>query len=420
MEKSANGGSYSSLPSSKSILLPLNPVVVWIRNILLLPRFLWLIGGPLLFLELLANLIFVWKVPYTEIDWKAYMQEVEGFIGGERDYLNLKGDTGPLVYPAGFVYIFTFLYRITDGGENIKLAQYIYVGLYLLTLAVVYELYKRAKIPPYVICLLSISKRLHSIYALRLFNDPVAMLPLYICILLMIKGKWTQASVAFSAALSIKMNILLFAPGFAFLVWQATGLAGAITNATIVLWPQLLLALPFLLHAPMSYFSRAFEFRREFLYQWTVNWRFMDEVTFRRKEVAVGLLVAHLASLALFVVGKWARPYGGLGQVIRNGFVNNRVLPTANQIMYVMFTSNLVGITFARSLHYQFFSWYWHTLPFLLWRTSLPVVMRLALLIVIELCWNVFPSTTSSSATLFAAHGTLLLALLASSGKEKA
>lgn len=33
----------------------------------------------------------------TEIDWIAYMQEVEGFINGERDYTKLKGDTGPLV-----------------------------------------------------------------------------------------------------------------------------------------------------------------------------------------------------------------------------------------------------------------------------------------------------------------------------------
>ena len=33
----------------------------------------------------------------TEIDWKAYMQEVEGVINGTYDYIKLKGDTGPLV-----------------------------------------------------------------------------------------------------------------------------------------------------------------------------------------------------------------------------------------------------------------------------------------------------------------------------------
>ena len=41
--------------------------------------------------------LIVWKVPYTEIDWRAYMDEVGGYLGGERDYLKLKGDTGPLV-----------------------------------------------------------------------------------------------------------------------------------------------------------------------------------------------------------------------------------------------------------------------------------------------------------------------------------
>lgn len=34
----------------------------------------------------------------TEIDWRAYMQEVEGVINGTFDYTKLQGDTGPLVY----------------------------------------------------------------------------------------------------------------------------------------------------------------------------------------------------------------------------------------------------------------------------------------------------------------------------------
>lgn len=35
------------------------------------------------------------------------MQEVRGFLEGERNYFNLQGDTGPLVYPAGFVYAYS-------------------------------------------------------------------------------------------------------------------------------------------------------------------------------------------------------------------------------------------------------------------------------------------------------------------------
>ena len=32
------------------------------------------------------------------------IEQVNGFMEGERDYSNLKGNTGPLVYPAGFLY----------------------------------------------------------------------------------------------------------------------------------------------------------------------------------------------------------------------------------------------------------------------------------------------------------------------------
>lgn len=47
------------------------------------------------------------------------MQEVKGFLHGERNYLEMYGNTGPLVYPAGFVYIFSFLYWITNEGSDI-------------------------------------------------------------------------------------------------------------------------------------------------------------------------------------------------------------------------------------------------------------------------------------------------------------
>ena len=82
----------------------------------------------------------------TEIDWVAYMEEVSGFLGGEWDYAKLKGQTGPLVYPAGFVYIYSILYYVTQFGKNILLAQYIFLGIYLAFIAVLLSIYHQAKV----------------------------------------------------------------------------------------------------------------------------------------------------------------------------------------------------------------------------------------------------------------------------------
>ena len=91
----------------------------------------------------------------------------------------------------------------------------------------------------------------------------------------------------------------------------------------------------------------------------------------------------------------------------------------------VLFTSNLIGILFARSLHYQFYSWYAQQIPFLAWRTRYPVFMkcapfftrvhesrltfnRLLIMLGIEYAWNVFPATRFSSGVLLAANTALL------------
>ena len=83
----------------------------------------------------------------------------------------------------------------------------------LLLQAVVMGLYIRTRaVPPWVLILLCLSKRLHSIYLLRLFNDGVAMLVAYIAVWLLVSQRWRASMVAFSAAVSIKMNVLLMAP----------------------------------------------------------------------------------------------------------------------------------------------------------------------------------------------------------------
>jgi hypothetical protein len=82
----------------------------------------------------------------TEIDWKAYMEQVEQYVNGEHDYTKIKGGTGPLVYPAAHVYIYWILYQVSDKGKDILLAQRIFGVLYLATVGTVMACYRRAKV----------------------------------------------------------------------------------------------------------------------------------------------------------------------------------------------------------------------------------------------------------------------------------
>lgn len=74
------------------------------------------------------------------------MQQIEIYLKGERDYKKIVGGTGPLVYPGAHVWIYKQLYRLTDQGRDIQRAQYIFALLYLLTLGIVIQCYRKAKV----------------------------------------------------------------------------------------------------------------------------------------------------------------------------------------------------------------------------------------------------------------------------------
>ncbi|KAI8139572.1 glycosyltransferase [Fennellomyces sp. T-0311] len=375
-------------------------------------QYFWYLATLLLLGEFVLNVLIINKVAYTEIDWVAYMQEVKGYLDGERDYQQLRGDTGPLVYPAGFVYIYSWLYRITSDGVNIRLAQYLFAALYLATQLIVFSIYSKVeRIRPYAIVMLCLSKRLHSIYVLRCFNDPVAMFFMYASILAMLHRRWLYSSVLFSVALSIKMNVLLFFPAFGILLWQSLGAWITIVHLGIIAAIQVGLAYPFLTTYPASYIGRAFEFSRVFDYQWTVNWRMVDEKTFVSRPFANALLAGHVVTLLLFLVFVWCKG-NSVFTVFFDGFRGKRRHISADEIISTLFTSNLMGIVFARSLHYQFYSWYFHSLPYLLC-TVAAVPARFLYFIAIECCWLIFPSTETSSWVLLGCHTMILVGAFA-------
>jgi len=384
-------------------------------KLLVEPQVTWITGGLLWILEIALNVFIIQKVKYTEIDWNAYMQEVEGFLNGTYDYIQLKGDTGPLVYPAGFVYIFSGLYYLTNSGTNVRFAQYIFMVLYLGNLCLVTRIYQRTcKCPPYVLIFMCCAAyRIHSIFVLRLFNDPVAVLIFFAAVNFYLDKYWYVGSFLFSLAVSVKMNILLFAPGLLVILLYENGIFKTAVNLFICAFLQVILGLPFMLDNFSGYLIRSFDLGRQFFFKWTVNWRFLPEDIFLDRRFHLILLCLHLTVLLLFASRRWSKSFSTLLQLVnfKTRWSKGVGQLSANQTVSILFISNLIGISFSRSLHYQFYVWYYYTLPYLLWCTPFSSQTRLLILGVIEYCWNVYPSTDVSSALLHVAHIFLLVGL---------
>ncbi|XP_055905726.1 lethal(2)neighbour of tid protein 2 [Eupeodes corollae] len=457
--------------------------IEFLKYLIFDPRAMSIVGALILIGELIVNILVIHKVPYTEIDWIAYMQECEGFLNGTTNYALLKGDTGPLVYPAGFVYIYSALYYITSHGSNVRLAQYIFAFIYLLQIYLVIRLYaKSSKVPPYVLVLsVFTSYRIHSIYTLRLFNDPIAMLFLYLAINLFLDQRWTYGSICFSLGVSIKMNVLLFAPAVLLLFITNLGYLRALQQLIVCASIQFVLGAPFLLSYPWAYIKGSFDLGRVFEHKWTVNYRFLSRSTFESKVFHLSLLGLHLGLLILFasVTFNFFKSYCRLrelqkqlepqvkrknleakmmkvkkpapkdtseeitpdqqsfldsfekslkkssGQTKPNKMAQDskQELDTADEpekysiqfdkctqlALLPLFLCNFIGVICARSLHYQFYVWYFHSLPYLVWCTSFNLGTRYLILGLIEFCWNTYPSTNFSSAMLHFCHFVLLL-----------
>ncbi|KAJ1969618.1 dolichyl-P-Man:Man(5)GlcNAc(2)-PP-dolichol alpha-1,3-mannosyltransferase [Dispira parvispora] len=245
-------------------------------------------------------------IKYTEVDWSTYMIQVRQILDGERRYDRIQGPTGPIVYPAGHVYLFSALYHLTDGGRILQ-GQMFFAGLYVVSLAVVMALYIQCKLPPYSLLLLCVSKRIHSVFLLRMHNDTVAMLGVYVMAWCLTKQRWTAAVVWFSLALSVKMSVLLFAPGLAFLLVAALGWMPALRLGLLTSVIQVALGLPFLLSYPYEYITMAFDFSRRFFFDISYNWQFMGYDTFFSPTFIRGLLVAHVSVLLAFATYRWTR-----------------------------------------------------------------------------------------------------------------
>ncbi|XP_074040394.1 ALG3, alpha-1,3- mannosyltransferase [Leptinotarsa decemlineata] len=437
---------------------------IFVKKLIFDPNYLSPVCWLLLIFETFLNIIIIEKVKYTEIDWIAYMQEVEGFLNGTLDYKELRGDTGPLVYPAGFVYIFSILYYITSQGKNIYFAQYIFLVFYLLQTFLIQRIFRKTlKLPPYALVLTTLtSYRIHSIFVLRLFNDPIAVLLFYVSLNLFLSNKWLLGSVFYSLAVSVKMNILLYSPSLLMAYLTNLSYSDTFYNLLVCALIQLILGTPFLYGNIFSYIKGSFDFGRIFEHKWTVNFRFIPQNIFEDRFFHLLLLVLHISLLIIFTphFKRYLSSYAKLNVVTahlksqikiekkkqklesekmtknqkqfldsfekqlksgsgseaenvydENSKIENNMSKISQLFVLPFFISNFIGVACARSLHYQFYSWYFHSLLYLVFCTGFSKPCSFLLLGLIEYCWNVYPSTNFSSILLHICHFIILFGL---------
>ena len=396
----------------------------------------------IIFLSSILTKVVIAYVPYTEIDFKTYIQQIHQINAGQLDYSLIEGDSGPIVYPAGFVHIFQVINWITSNGENVVMGQILFGYLFTATVAVAILCYASAGgIPLWPLMLLLASRRLVSVYVLRMFNDGfttglMVVTTLFLQVIAgyrdimspnMAMAATAVAADVYSTAIAVKMNALLYLPGVVVVVYYLNGENLARTAAVMAVIPavQWGTAWRFVM-APVdnaadveylrwTYFRQAFQFDRKFLYQWTVNWRFVPQEVFESGYFTTGLMVMLVVVMVWFGWTRFAAPFvaGKLSaRVVTDGVMypfTSTVAPgnaVASRhtgprlVMLILSCSNIIGVVFCRSLHYQFLSWYCWQMPFMLWATGWKFWVCLCLWMVHEWCWNVFPSTEVSSGVL--------------------
>jgi len=313
--------------------------------------------------DLALTAVILLKVPFTNIDWETYMEQVDLVLAGERDYSRVAGANGPIAYPAGFIYIFgAFRYL----RMPVSTAQVVFGALYLTTTAVILEIYRLAGTPCWVMGLCLISKRVHSIFVLRLFNDGIAQLLCYVALLLFIKGRRAVAAAVFSMSVAVKMQAILCLPAVGLCLVMAGGWSVVFPLISLTAVVQLVLGAPFLATNPKAYLSLAFGGPGALQQAWSVNFKFLPAELFFHPHFTTAMLSLHVLLLAWFAHHRWTP--GGLFDMRLWRWRPEPPQPTAERWVTIVFSCNFVGIACMRTMHFQYLVWYYHTLPFLAWR----------------------------------------------------
>lgn len=407
---------------------PLQDIKDGINFVVFNPRGNLIVGFLFLLIESIAMKVIINSVSFTDIDYEAYMEQIQMITkDGELDYSKIRGGTGPLVYPAGHVWLYRLMYTLTNGVEDVRNGQIAFRYLYLANLGLQFACYHMLEVPPWCSALACFSKRLHSIYVLRLFNDCFTTLFVTLtctCFIICatkfandVNRRYIGAivgSIFYSMAVSIKMNAMLYLPGVLLSIYilnEGQLLRSLACVMIIIVW-QVLVGYQFIFAEAVSYFQCAFNFGRQFTYQWSINWQFIPEAGFQSKIFHQTLLASHMVQIFTLVLSVYPNAIKDLCYSIVHPQFKTLQSQSSMNILeivpYVLFVSNYVGILFSRSLHYQFLTWYHWTIPILMYWSKLPWYLGCMWYGIHEYCWNSYPPNSRASTLLFCLNISML------------
>jgi hypothetical protein len=153
-----------------------------------------------------------------------------------------------------------------------------------------------------------------------------------------------------SLALSVKMSILLYLPAVAVILLKRRGLLRSLGYMCIVVAIQIGLGSRFLFAFPWEYLKCSFDFSRQFLYIWTVNWKMMSEEAFLSRHFTYSLLACHVSTLLVVGHYYWCRAEGGIWHTLFSALRHPR-----KHILAVPLTSEGTN-TFFLDVEQQWFS----------------------------------------------------------------
>ncbi|KAJ6251206.1 hypothetical protein M0813_15294 [Anaeramoeba flamelloides] len=339
-----------------------------IRNIKYYPKMSSLIHKFLYYLPFYLTIFSIYEIITQQTtfvnDWPAHMSHIQQFLKEKTlDYSHYMHHHGPNTYPAGWQYLYSVFYFITNFG-SITLFQILFAVFELLLMILIFRTIslKHLKLPLAIAILAIFSNRLH-LYNIRvLTNDFPSTFGLYIVFCLFLNKKWIWASIAYSFVVATKLNFIFYSPVIFLILLHSVGFMKTILLCLVMLSEQILLALPFILVNPIGYLQNAYDVNRILFWEKSRNFKFVGLEIFDDSRWHVLLLCLILIILVMFL-----KKINILLQKIQVGSDYWKRL-----IIFSLMFSNFIFITFSRGLHTPFFVWYFYSFSTICYFSGIP------------------------------------------------